>query len=68
MKDWIKRSLRTFIQTAAGFAATNLLLYVPQIGDTNFDAIKTSLIGLATAAVAAGIAAAMNYKKEENHG
>ena len=62
MKTWVKRSVRTFIQAAAGFMATNITAYCAGIYDTS--GFKTALTGLAAATVAAGIAAVMNLKEE----
>lgn len=55
-KEPILRGIRTFFQAAAGVITANLLL----IDITDSKAIKT----LVAAAVAAGIAAAMNIEKE----
>lgn len=61
MKTWVKRALRTFAQTAVGYIAVNLAAI-------DFTAEKsvltTALLGLAVSAVSAGVAAAMNYKKD----
>ncbi|MGN1480299.1 hypothetical protein [Porcipelethomonas sp.] len=56
MKTWIKRSLRTFVQTAVGYIAVN-------IAATDLT-VKSAVLGLAVSAVAAGLAAVMNYKEE----
>lgn len=61
MKTWIKRAIRTFIQSAVGYIA----VAVPTLdfsGDNS--AIKTALIGLGVSAVSAGLAAVMNLKEE----
>ncbi|HBE13644.1 MAG TPA: hypothetical protein DCY74_05680 [Clostridiales bacterium] len=61
MQEWVRRALRTFLQAALGFIAANMMLYVTNMGDfSNFSVVRTSIIGLATSAVAAGIAAVMN--------
>lgn len=59
MKEWAKRAIRTFIQTAVGY----LVVAVPSVdfsGESK--AIKAALVGIGVSAVAAGIAAAMNLK------
>ncbi len=59
MKIWIKRSLRTFMQTAVGYIAVN-------VATLNFTEdgviLKSAVIGLGVSAVAAGIAAVMNVR------
>lgn len=62
MKNWVKRSIRTFIQTAAGYLVVNLAA-VDFTGDIS--TVKKLLIGVAVSATAAGIAAAMNLKETE---
>ena len=60
-KPWVRRTVRTFAQTAVGYIAVNLAAI-------DFTAEKsvltTALLGLAVSAVSAGVAAAMNYKKD----
>ena len=71
MKEWLRRALRTFIQAAIGFIATNLVIYVAGVDFSNLNAAKTVFIGLVASAVAAGIAAVMNLeppKVEEKPG
>ena len=61
MKEWAKRAIRTFIQTAVGY----IVVAVPSVdfgGERT--AIKATLVGIGVSAVAAGIAAAMNIKEE----
>lgn len=61
MKTWIKRSYRTFLQTAIGYIAVN----VATLDFTEDGAVlKSAIIGLGVSAVAAGIAAVMNMKEE----
>lgn len=57
MKPYIKRALRTFAQTAAGYAVANLTII-----DLN---AKNALAGLAVSAIAAGLAAVMNLNESE---
>lgn len=61
MKTWIKRAIRTFAQTAVGYITVNLVT-VDFTADT--PVIKTAMIGIAVSAVAAGMAAVMNFKEE----
>lgn len=56
MKIWLKRAVRTFIQTAVGYIAVNVV--------TVDFSVKSAVIGLAVSAVAAGLAAVMNLKEE----
>ena len=61
MKTWIKRSYRTFMQTAVGYIAVNVAtLDFTEDGEV----LKSAVIGLGVSAVAAGIAAVMNLKEE----
>ena len=55
-KTYVKRALRTFLQTAVGYIAVN-------IAATDLN-VKSAVIGLAVSAVAAGVAAVMNIKEE----
>lgn len=57
MKNWVKRAIRTFVQAAAGYACVAL----PAIDWGNTSALRGALIGLGVSALAAGIAAVMNY-------
>lgn len=56
MKNWIKRAIRTFFQTAIGY----ITVAIPTV-DWNDSALKTTLIGIGMSALAAGISAVMNY-------
>ena len=55
MKTWMKRALRTFVQTAVGYISVNIVA-------TDLTA-KSAVIGLIVSAVSAGVAAVMNYKE-----
>ena len=55
-KTYVKRALRTFLQTAVGYIAVN-------IAATDLT-VKSAVIGLAVSAVSAGAAAVMNLKEE----
>jgi hypothetical protein len=62
MKNWVKRAIRTFVQSAIGYAA----IAVPTIDFTNTSALKTTLIGVGVSGIAAGISAVMNIMDESN--
>ena len=64
-RETIRRAVRTFFQAALGYIVTNLTLVT--MGYENAE-IKTALIGLFTAAVAAGLAAVMNLPGKEAEG
>ncbi len=55
-KTYVKRALRTFLQTAVGYIAVN-------ISATDLS-VKSAVLGLAVSAVAAGMAAVMNLNDE----
>lgn len=57
MKNWIRRALRTFIQTAVGY----ICIAIPAIDWNDTSTTKGTLIGIGVSAVAAGISAVMNY-------
>jgi hypothetical protein len=59
MKNWTKRALRTFVQTAVGYIAVN----IAAVDFSETSITKTAVIGLCVSAVAAGIAAVMNMKE-----
>ena len=54
-KPYVKRALRTFLQTAVGHIAVN----IAAIDLT----VKSAVLGLAVSAVSAGLAAVMNLKE-----
>lgn len=62
MKEAIRRALRTALQTAVGY----IVVALPAV-DWSADkaAIKSALVGIGVTAASAGLAAAMNYDKEE---
>lgn len=62
-KECVTRVVRTFIQTALGYAVTNISLVCAGIDFTDGNAVSNVLIGLAVSAVSAGAAAVMNLKK-----
>ena len=55
-KEWLRRAVRTFIQTAAGYISVNIV--------TTDLTVKSAVLGLAVSAVSAGIAAMMNLENE----
>lgn len=58
MKNWMKRAIRTFIQSAVGY----LVVALPAIDwHEESTVLRGTLIGLGVSAVSAGIAAVMNY-------
>ena len=60
MKNWLRRALRTALQTAVGYLA----VAVPNIDwSTEKSVLKTPLIGIGVSAVSAGLAAAMNLEE-----
>ena len=61
-KETAKRMLRTFLQTAAGYIAVNLVAIDFTAGK---DVLTSALVGLAVSATSAGLAAIMNLQKKE---
>lgn len=59
-KETLRRTLRTFLQTAIAYLAANLCV-VDFTADS--DVLSSALIGLAVSALAAGLAAVMNLEK-----
>ena len=55
-KEWLRRAVRTFIQTAAGYISVNIV--------TTDLTVKSAVLGLAVSAISAGIAAIMNLENE----
>lgn len=64
MKETLKRALRTFVQAAVGYFATNIALYVGT-DFSDMSVVKTVLVGLGVSSIAAGLAAVMNLPKKE---
>lgn len=61
MKEWTRRALRTFYQSAIGYAVVAL----PTVDWSADKAIvKSTLLGIAVSSVAAGLAAWVNYFEE----
>ena len=58
-KETLKRMIKTFVQTAAGYVIVNVA-GVDFTGDK--DILKSTLIGLAISASSAGLAALMNLQ------
>jgi hypothetical protein len=62
MKNWLRRALRTALQSAAGYLA----VAVPNVDWSAEKAVlKTTLIGIGVSAVSAGLAAVMNLEEDE---
>lgn len=61
MKNWLRRALRTALQTAVGYVAVAM----PAI-DWSADkaVLKSVLTGIGVSAVSAGLAAAMNLEED----
>ncbi|PWM43105.1 MAG: hypothetical protein DBX47_07340 [Clostridiales bacterium] len=64
MKEWLRRALRTFLQTAIGYITTNLA--VAAVDWNDFNVVKSVLIGFVISGIAAGIAAVMNLHGSES--
>ena len=63
MKEWLRRAIRTFIQTFIGYLSVNLVTAIA--GITDKVEFKTALIGVIISAIAAGLAALMNLSSNE---
>lgn len=63
MKEWLYRALRTFGQAMLGYLTANLLAVVTEADVSDPTGFANTLLGLFAAAVAAGLAAVMNWKK-----
>ena len=60
-KPWVRRTVRTFVQTAVGYIAVNLAAIDFTAEES---VVRAALLGLAVSAASAGLAAVMNYKKD----
>jgi len=65
MKEMIRRAVRTFIQTAAGYTVVNIAYLITYQNIDNYDYLIKSVIGIAMSAISAGLAAIMNLPKSE---
>lgn len=61
-KEWVKRAIRTFLQTAIGTFATGIA------AGFEINNWKTYVITLGASAISAGIAAVMNMKGVSENG
>lgn len=61
MKEWIKRSLRTFFQTAISYIAVNISSF-----SNGCNITSCAFKGLTISAIAAGLAAIMNLELKKN--
>ncbi len=61
-KITVKRAVRTFLQTALGYIAVNMIVV-----DFSADkaVLKSALVGLGVSALSAGLSAVMNLEKKE---
>lgn len=64
MKNWVKRAVRTFVQSAVGYFCTAIVTI-----DWGADKaiIKAAVTGIIVSAIAGGISAAMNIYDEHNN-
>jgi len=65
MKEMARRTIRTFLQAAAGYITANAAYLISTNNTEDYSYIRHALIGTVMAATAAGIAAIMNLPKEE---
>ena len=63
MRNWVKRAVRTFVQTAFGYIAVNIVAVDFNVG---WEVAKSALLGVGVSAVAAGLAAVINFIEDEN--
>ena len=59
-REPVRRALRTFIQTAAGYIAANIAAAILDAENNK------AVIAVITTGIAAGIAAAMNIERNDN--
>jgi len=62
-KECLRKTLRTFLQTAIGYILTNVSLYFTGIDFNDENLLKNALIGLVVSAFSAGASAVMNLEK-----
>ena len=62
MKIWLTRAIRTFLQAAVGFCSANIVMYFTGVTEGEF---SSTLLGLFTSCIAAGLAAVMNMKESK---
>lgn len=60
MKDWVKRTIKTFVQAFGGVFIPELCLLLSGALPEDFTALKAILIPLVCSALSAGICAAWN--------
>lgn len=68
MKDWLIRSLKTFVQAFFGVFIPELILILNGAVPLSWTEWKTWLIPVVTSAIAAGISAAWNAWLEHKKG
>lgn len=64
-KNCLKRALRTFLQTALGYIAANLTLFLAGTDFADKEMWKSAVCGLLVSSVSAGLSAVMNLEKKE---
>lgn len=64
-KNCLIRALRTFLQTALGYIAANLALFLTGTNFANKEMWKSAVCGLLVSSVSAGLSAVMNLEKKE---
>ncbi len=67
MKETARRAIRTFFQSAAGYAVAHIAVTATGIAEGQ-TSLKVALVALITSALAAGIAAVMNLPRFEKKG
>lgn len=66
MKEWLYRAIRTFGQAMLGYLSANVIATLSGVDLSDRTVLKSTLLGLLTAAIAAGLAAVMNREKKED--
>ena len=67
-KETVRRMIRTFIQAAIGFIASNIVFQISGVNWYEKDTIKAAAIGLLASSLAAGAAAVMNLEPKRLKG
>jgi len=68
MKEMIRRTVRTFFQSAAGYIIANTAYLITAANTDDYNYLLNSIIGIGVSAIAAGLAAIMNLPKNEDKG
>lgn len=64
-KNCLMRALRTFLQTALGYIAANLALFITGVDFSDKRLWLSAVCGLLASSVSAGLSAVMNLEKKE---